>query len=101
MSQAQNQPSDSELQSFLTHLGEYRNTLSEGNQKLLDSMVGAALGKGPQEEEVKPFWYAYNPPGYGAYNPPGAGYAVGGPYGGYAAGWGATAWGGAYGVRYW
>ena len=101
MSQTQGQPSDGELQSFLGRLGEYRSSLSEGDQKLLDSMVGAALGKGPQEEEVKPFWYAYNPPGYGAYNPPGAGYAVGGPYGGYAAGWGATAWGGAYGVRYW
>jgi hypothetical protein len=55
-------------------------------------MVGAALGKAPQEDEVKPFWYAYNPPGYGPYNPPGAGYA---------AGFTASPWGGAYGVRYW
>src|SRR3954447_18642781 len=102
MSQAQNQPSDNELQSFIGRLGEYRTSLSEGDQKLLDAMVGAALGKAPQEDEVKPFWYAYNPPGYGPYNPPGAGYAVGGGgYGGYAAGFQATPWGGAYGVRYW
>jgi hypothetical protein len=101
MSEAQAQPTDSELQAFLTHLGEYRGTLSEGDQKLLDSMVGAALGKTPQEEEVKPFWYAYNPPGYGPYNPPGTGYAVGGPYGGYSVNYGATPWGAAYGVRYW
>ena len=106
MSQAQNQPSESELQSFLGRLGEYRTSLAEGDQKLLDSMVGAALGKAPQEEEVKPFWYAYNPPGVGPYNPPGAGYAVGGGGyggygGGYAVGFQATPWGGAYGGRYW
>jgi hypothetical protein len=64
-------------------------------------MVGAALGKAPQEDEVKPFWYAYNPPGMGPYNPPGYGYAAGGPYGGYAVNYGATPWGMAYGVRYW
>jgi hypothetical protein len=101
MSQAQDRPADSELQSFLNNLGQYRTTLSEEHQKLLDSMVGAALGKTPQEDEVKPFWAAYNPPGYGPYNPPGAGYAVGGAYGGYAAGFGASPWGAAYGVRYW
>jgi len=106
MSQAQNPPSDNELQAFLTNLGEYRTSLAEGDQKLLDAMVGAALGKKPQEEEVKPFWYAYNPPGVGPYNPPGAGYAVGGGGyggygGGYAVGFQATPWGGAYGVRYW
>ena len=101
MSQTQNQPTDSEIQSFLGRLGEFRGKLSEGDQRLLDSMVGAALGKAPQAEEVKPFWYAYNPPGVGPYNPPGAGYAVGGPYGGYVVGFRATPWGGAYGVRYW
>jgi hypothetical protein len=101
MSETQNQPSESELQGFLGRLGEYRSSLAEGDQKLLDSMVGAALGKAPQEEEVKPFWYAYNPPGYGPYNPPGAGYAAGGYGGGYAVGFQATPWGGAYGARYW
>ena len=49
---------------------------------------------------------SYNPPGYGYGNPPGAGYAVGGGGyggygGGYAVGFQATPWGGAYGVRYW
>ena|SRR5262249_13489510 len=101
MANAQDRPSDSDLQSFLTGLGEYRSTLSEEHQKLLDSMIGAALGKTPQEDDVKGYWYAYNPPGFGPYNPPGMGYAMGGPYGGYAVGWGATPWGAAYGVAYW
>jgi hypothetical protein len=101
MSQAQAQPTDQELESFLKGLGEYRSTLSEGGQKLLDSMVGAALGKSPQEDDVKPFWVAYNPPGMGPYNPPGMGYAAGSPYGGYSVGYAATPWGASYGVRYW
>jgi hypothetical protein len=101
VSSAQQTPTDSELESFLGGLHEYRGTLGEGDQRLLDAMVGAALGKRPEEEDVKPFWYAYNPPGMGPYNPPGHGYAAGGPWGGYAVGFQASPWGMAYGVRYW
>src|SRR5262249_11596597 len=114
MAKAKDRPTGSELQAFLTNLGQYRSTLSEGDQKLLDAMVGAALGKSPQEDEVKPFWYAYNPPGYRPHKPPGTGYAVGGPYGGpsvkyaatpwgaaYSVNYAATPWGAAYGVAYW
>jgi hypothetical protein len=101
MSEQRPAPSVDEINGFLRGLHEYRATLNEGHQHLLDAMVGAAIGKAADEEDVKPFWYAYNPPGMGPYNPPGYGYAVGGPYGGYAAGWGATPWGMAYGVRYW
>ena len=54
MSQAQDRPSDNELQAFLTNLGQYRSTLSEGDQQLLDSMVGAALGKTPRRTRSSP-----------------------------------------------
>jgi hypothetical protein len=95
-------PTDADVGGFLGRLNEYRATLSETDQALLDAMVMAAAGKkDEQDDTVKPFWYAYNPPGYGYGNPPGAGYAAGGAYGGYAVGFRATPWGGAYGVRYW
>ena len=95
-------PTDADIGAFLGRLNKYRSTLSETDQALLDAMVMAAAGqKDEKDQSVKPFWYAYNPPGYGPYNPPGAGYAVGGPYGGYAVGWRGSPWGAAYGVRYW
>jgi hypothetical protein len=102
------QPTDMEIGGFLGKLDEFRKSLGETDQALLDAMVVAAAGKKEdQGSDVKPFWYAYNPPGPAG--GPGYGYAVGGPYGGYAvagyggyaAGWAATPWGAAYGVRYW
>ena len=86
---------------FLDRLSQYRATLSETDQSLLDAMVAAAAGKKDEKDDtVKPFWVAYNPPG--PMGGPGYGYAVGGGgYGGYAVGFAATPWGGAYGVRYW
>jgi hypothetical protein len=93
-------PTDTEIEGFLGRLKEYRATLGETDQCLLDAMVVAAAGKKAEDDdEVKPFWVAVNP--RGPMGGPGAGYAVGGPYGGYAAGFQATPWGGAYGVRYW
>ena len=93
-------PTDADIGGFLNRLSEYRATISESDQSLLDAMVAAAAcKKDEQDDTVKPFWYAYNPPG--PMGGPGYGYAVGGAYGGYAAGWAATPWGGAYGVRYW
>jgi len=101
-------PTDADIGGFLTKLDDYRKTLGETDQALLDSMVMAAAGtKSEQDNTVKPFWYAYNPPGPAG--GPGYGYAAGGPYGGYAvagyggyaAGWGGSPWGAAYGVRYW
>jgi hypothetical protein len=93
-------PTDADIGGFLNRLNEYRATLSETDQALLDAMVAAAAGKKDDKDDtVKPFWVAYNPPGPAG--GPGYGYAAGGPYGGYAVGWAATPWGGAYGVRYW
>jgi hypothetical protein len=93
----QHTPNDTQVNEFLGRLREYRNTLGESDQHLLDSMVAAALGKKPEsEDEVKPFWVAYNPPGLAG--GVGYGYAAGGPYG--AVGFNATPWGTAYGYRY-
>jgi hypothetical protein len=92
-------PTDAEVQGFLGRLKEYRSTLASGDQELLDAMVAAALGKkaAETEDEIKPYWVAYNPPGVGYGNPVGTGYAVGGAYG--AVGYNATPWGVAYGAR--
>jgi len=101
-------PTDADIGGFLGRLHEYRTTLSEADQALLDAMVLAAAGKkDEQDDSTKPFWVAVNPrgpaggPGYGV----AAGGAYGaygyGGYGGYAAGWAGSPWGAAYGVRYW
>jgi hypothetical protein len=99
MSQAQF-PADSEVQSFLSGLKQYRDTLSETHQALLDAMVAAAVGKQKaevEEDEFKPYWAAYVNP-VGPAGGIGAGYAVATPYGAYGAA--ASPWGAAYGVRY-
>ena len=104
-------PTDADIGGFLGKLDEFRKTLGETDQALLDAMVVAASGKKDEQGgDLKPFWVAVNP--VGPAGGPGYGYAVGGPYGGYAVGgyggyagysaaWGASPWGGAYGVRYW
>ncbi len=80
-------PSDQDIQTFLNGLKDYRTTLPEKSQHLLDAMVAAAIGKKPEtDEDTKPFWYAYYP-----------GYTYAGGY----AGWAATPWGYSYGYRYW
>lgn len=94
MSQA-NAPTDSEVQGFLAALTEYRKTLTEANQKLLDAMVSAATGahEKKEEEEVSAYWVAYHNP-VGPAGGVGYGTAVATPYG--AAGFNATPWGTAY-----
>lgn len=99
MSNAPQPPSDTEFQAFLSKLTDYRATLAEGEQKLLDAMVAAALGQGQGsgDEEVKPYWVAtVNPAGPAG----GVGYGatVYTPYG--AAGYNTTPWGTAYGRVY-
>src|SRR5829696_4716089 len=89
-------PTDADIGAFLGRLVEFRTTLSEKDQALLDAMVAAAsTNKDEQDDNVKPFWYGYNPPGPAG----GYGYAAGGYYGGYSTGWAASPWGGAYGAR--
>jgi hypothetical protein len=92
-------PTDAEVKDFLAGLHSYRETLPEKQQLLLDAMVAAAIGKkaGEEEEEVQSYWVAVNP--RGPVGGPGYGVAAVGPYG--AAGYTATPWGAAYGVRVW
>ena len=82
-------PTDAEVGAFMERLRAFRDTLSEGDQRLLNSMYYAAMGKhGEQDEDVQSYWIAAGP--Y-------VGYAG---YGGYAA----APWGAAYGAyypRYW
>ncbi len=99
MSSTSPAPTDSELQGFLGRLREYRSTLSERDQALLNAMVAAAIGRKPEpEDDVHPFWVAYHNP-VGPAGGPGYGTAVAGPYG--AAAWGGSPWGAAYGARVW
>lgn len=82
---------------FVGRLREYGATLPEGDQKLLRSMVAAALGHTEKkaDDDVSSYWAAYVNPA-GPAGGPGRGVAVAGPYGGYA--WNASPWGAAYRV---
>jgi hypothetical protein len=85
MSQAA-MPTEAEVTSFLERLRAFRDTLPEGDQRLLNSMYFAAMGAHEkQEEEVQAYWVAAGPRGV----------VAGGP-----AGIVASPWGTAYGVYY-
>ena len=95
---ATQEPTHEELTAFIERLKAYGATLPERDQKLLRSMVVAALGlheKKQEEAEVSPYWVAYHNP-VGPVGGPGYGTAVAGPYGGAA--WTASPWGAAYRV---
>ncbi|HEY7065516.1 MAG TPA: hypothetical protein VII06_28830 [Chloroflexota bacterium] len=95
---ATQEPTHDEIVAFIGRLKEYGATLPESDQKLLRSMVVAALGlekKEEKEEDVSPYWAAYVNP-VGPAGGPGYGAAVATPYGGY--GWNASPWGAAYRV---
>ena len=48
-------PSESERRAFVAKLAEFRNTLRNVEQEMLDSLVGAAVtGRAPQE--LTHFW---------------------------------------------
>jgi hypothetical protein len=83
-------PTDADVNSFLEKLRTFRDSLSEGDQRLLNSMYYAAMGKHEEaDSDVHSYWVAAGPRGV----------AVGG-YGGVAA----APWGAAYGAyypRYW
>ena len=61
----QQAPSDAEIQGFLEQLGEVRRGLTSAHQRLLDTMVAAAIGRQVQLAEmggdVKPYWGAGTP----------------------------------------
>jgi hypothetical protein len=79
-------PSEAEVAAFTEKLRAFRDTLPESEQRLLNSMYFAAMGKheGP-DDEVHPFWVAAGPRGVA--------------WGGYG-GWAAAPWGAAYGAYY-
>jgi hypothetical protein len=88
---------EAEIDSFLQKLRTFRDTLPEGEQRLLNSMYFAAIGKHQEaDEDVQSYWVAVNP--VGPAGGPGYGVAYGGPYG--AAGWNVSPWGAAYGAYY-
>jgi hypothetical protein len=57
-------PSEQEFNAFVGRLREFRGTLSEGDQRMLDAMVGAAF-KTEQQGDVEGYWYAVRPSPYG------------------------------------
>jgi hypothetical protein len=75
-------PTEAQVEAFAKKLRAYGDTLPEDEQRLLNSMFCAALGKQDgKEEDVHGFWYAY-------------------PY----AGWYGSPWGYSYSYyypRYW
>jgi hypothetical protein len=75
-------PTEAQLEAFVNKMRTYRDTLPEDEQRLLNSMFLAAIGKqGGKEEEVQSYWYGY-------------------PYNSwYGSTWGTTY--GAYYPRYW
>jgi len=83
---AENQgPTQEQVEAFTNKLQEFRGTLGEGDQHLLDAMYHAAMGTHEQkDEEVHAYWVARGPRG---------GVAAG-------AGWGARPWGVAYNTYY-
>ena len=89
MSQTQ-MPSESERKAFIEKLGQFRSSLPQGEQRMLDAMAIAAFGGGQQEQgDVQGYgWY------YGPYGPVYTGptfYQTG-----YQTTWTATPWGPAY-----
>ncbi len=73
------QTTKAEITEFLDGLRKYRATIPEGQQRLLDAMIAAALQEKEEEPEVQSYWVAVNPVG------PVGGYGAGGiavnPYG--------------------
>ena len=71
MAEQSKMPSEQEFNAFVGRLREFRGTLPEGDQRMLDAMVGAAF-KTEEQGDVQGYWYAVRPGPYGPV-------AVGGP----------------------
>jgi hypothetical protein len=78
-------PSEDERKAFLEKLGQLRDTLSDGEQRMLDAMAIAAFGA-PEDEDVQGYQWFYAGPTPIFYQT------------GYALAWQATPWGYAYGT---
>ncbi len=79
-------PTETQVETFVSKLRTYRDTLPDDEQRLLNSMFFAAMGKqADKDEDTHAYWVAYAP-----------GYSF--------AGWYASPWGYAYSAyypRYW
>jgi len=79
-------PTDAQVEEFTKKLRAFRDTLPEDDQRLLNAMYYAAMGKHEEkDEDMHAYWVAAGPRGV----------AVGG-----AGGWAARPWGAAYGAYY-
>ena len=65
MSDESKLPSEQEFAGFVGKLREFRGTLDQNDQKMLDAMVGAAFKSEKQEGDVQGYWYAVVPGPYG------------------------------------
>jgi hypothetical protein len=75
-------PTEAQVEIFVTKLRAYRDTLPDDEQRLLNSMFFAAMGKHDQRDrDIHGYWVAYTP-----------GYSYGG--------WYSSPWGTAYGSHY-
>ncbi len=59
MSPTRSVPTQELLQAFAERLAEFRQTLPEDQQPLLDTMLAAAL-RPARDEEVESYWAQYN-----------------------------------------
>jgi len=82
MASSSGRPTEAQLEAFVNKMRAYRDTLPEDEQRLLNSMFFAAIGKQEtKDEDVHSYWYTY-------------------PY----SGWYGSTWGSAYSYyypRYW
>jgi hypothetical protein len=88
MRQERPAPSQSLLQAFAERLAEFRQTLPEEQQRLLDTMLAAALRPAAEAEEVQSYWAQYN----GIRTSPNPSWYTGSG----AAAWNNTSWGTAW-----
>jgi hypothetical protein len=79
-------PNETDFNAFAARVQEFRGTLPDAQQKMLDAMVHAAFKK-DDDADVQSYWYAY-PAAPGWYGAPSY----------YGTPW-ATSYG--YGYRYW
>jgi hypothetical protein len=88
MSEAQ-MPSEQERKAFVEKLAQFRSTLSNQEQRMLDAMAIVAFGSQEQQGDVQGYGWFYGP--YGPVYTGPTFYQTG-----YAGQWAATPWGYAY-----
>ena len=60
MAGTSSRPTEAQVQAFVNKLREYRDTLPEDEQRLLNTMFMAAVGnRQEQDSDVHGYWYTY------------------------------------------